>query len=331
MVIIGNSEKINDHKLGHIIDGFDIVVRINEFEIESYEDRVGTKTDYVALGPHVLYRLEEFPNCRFLLFPPEVGKIEETYPEFDTQLLRVALRINTKKYTATTGLHVVNHFNTPEYDLYIHGMFDDGVSHYWNTEHEMTKRHDLDIDKEYIKNWGIRKLSDHYEGATLDTRNDFPALLNSLKLNENWVELGVAAGGYTSQLLKNQGGETVWSVDRWGDHHDMKEYLVALNRTKWYKNSQIIRATFDEALDQFEDNFFDFIYIDGYAHTGQAAGKTLKDWYPKLKNGGIFAGHDYHNKWSPTIVAVDLFTIKQSLKLNITCGDDMFPSWWVIK
>lgn len=40
-----------------------------------------------------------------------------------------------------------------------------------------------------------------------------------------------------------------------------------------------------------------FIYVDGYAHTGEDRGKTLFDWYPKLKIGGLMAGDDYHDDW----------------------------------
>ena len=41
--------------------------------------------------------------------------------------------------------------------------------------------------------------------------------------------------------------------------------------------------TFDDAIDLFEDQFFDFIYIDGFAHTGEEGGETLIKWYRKLK------------------------------------------------
>ena len=80
------------------------------------------------------------------------------------------------------------------------------------------------------------------------------------------------------------------------------------------------------------DSYFDFIYIDGYAHTGQDGGKTLEDWYPKLRAGGIFAGHDYHKHWSPTIDSVDAFrrSINHRGDLQLTLKDT-FPSWWFLK
>lgn len=64
---------------------------------------------------------------------------------------------------------------------------------------------------------------------------------------------------------------------------------------------------FDEAIDFFPNSYFDFIFIDGFAHTGENDGKTMHDWYPKLAPGGILAGHYYDARWPRVIEAVDRF------------------------
>jgi len=46
-----------------------------------------------------------------------------------------------------------------------------------------------------------------------------------------------------------------------------------------------------EAVNDFEDNSIDFIFIDGDHHYN-AVSKDFKVWYPKIKNGGVMAGHD---------------------------------------
>lgn len=162
-------------------------------------------------------------------------------------------------------------------------------------------------------------------------RDQFPALLNDLNLNGNWVELGVAKGHYSKVLLDRGKSSMLWSIDRWSDHHDIKQYFGAMSLFRpHHAKSTVVRASFEEVVDQFKNNYFDFIYIDGYAHTGQNGGSTLNAWYPKLKKGGVFAGHDYHQKWQPTIVEVDKFFKNKSLKLNLTPADE-FPSWWTIK
>ena len=92
----------------------------------------------------------------------------------------------------------------------------------------------------------------------------------------------------------------------------------------------IIKNYFHNIVDSFIDHYFDFIYIDGYAHTGQNNGSTLYDWYSKVKNGGIFSGHDYDKRWPKTINTVNDFIHKFNLKLNLI-QDSPYSSWYVIK
>jgi hypothetical protein len=47
-----------------------------------------------------------------------------------------------------------------------------------------------------------------------------------------------------------------------------------------------------ESASQFKDGSMDFIFIDA-AHDYDSVVKDLAAWWPKLKEGGIFAGHDY--------------------------------------
>ena len=48
-----------------------------------------------------------------------------------------------------------------------------------------------------------------------------------------------------------------------------------------------------EASSKYEDNFFDYIYIDA-EHTFKAVTKDLEVWYPKLKKNGTLFGDDYY-------------------------------------
>ena len=151
------------------------------------------------------------------------------------------------------------------------------------------------------------------------------------------LELGVSAGDYSETLLKNKKIKRLYSIDRWsndGKHNDA-QYLQVLHRFKKYKSrSIIIRREFEMAVSIF-NSVFDFIYIDGYAHTGQDGGKTLRQWWPKLKPGGIFAGHDYHSRWQPTIDAVNQFVKEYKLELFLTKEYDqashVYPSWYIFK
>ena len=45
--------------------------------------------------------------------------------------------------------------------------------------------------------------------------------------------------------------------------------------------------------------------VAGYAHTGEEGGGTINEWYPKVRSGGVFAGHDYSDSYPDVIKAVN--------------------------
>ncbi len=101
-------------------------------------------------------------------------------------------------------------------------------------------------------------------------------------------------------------------------------------------NYRLLRMSFDSACELFDNNYFDFIYIDGYAHTGEEGGKTLIEWYKKLKVGGILAGDDYHDEWPLVKWAVNDFALKLGVKLFVTAGKEdyaycRYPTWYLKK
>lgn len=53
------------------------------------------------------------------------------------------------------------------------------------------------------------------------------------------------------------------------------------------------KKTSDEAVSDYADEYFDFIFIDGL-HTYEQVLIDCKNFYSKVKVGGIFAGHDYN-------------------------------------
>ena len=167
------------------------------------------------------------------------------------------------------------------------------------------------------------------------TRHDLPRLIADDGIG---VELGVAAGHYSKSILDNSDIKTLYSIDRWTDHHDHREYLDCINKLTLYGHrSIIVRKDFDKALTDFNDNYFDFIYIDAYAHDGQQGGKLLYDWWSKLKSGGIFSGHDYHTDFPLTIKAVDDFCNEMGYTPIIIDGhhsdgsQEKYQSWYIIK
>ena len=62
------------------------------------------------------------------------------------------------------------------------------------------------------------------------------------------------------------------------------------------ENIKKIKAYDHDVVDSFEDNSIDCIYIDSI-HTFEACGLTILRWWPKVKNYGYIAGHDFTPMW----------------------------------
>lgn len=59
-----------------------------------------------------------------------------------------------------------------------------------------------------------------------------------------------------------------------------------------YQNIKKVKLNSSDAAQQYPDHFFDLIYIDA-AHDYANAKRDITVWLPKLKKGGVMAGHDY--------------------------------------
>jgi predicted O-methyltransferase YrrM len=162
----------------------------------------------------------------------------------------------------------------------------------------------------------------------MKTRSDLAKLVPA---GGRIIELGVAAGEFAAQLLTANPAVRYTGVDRWNDHHNIEEMETARARLHpWADRVETVRHSFADYSPFEKDESADLIYIDGYAHTGQEGGQTLRDWWPKVKPGGIFAGHDYSGHYPQTIAAVDAFMIEMGLELRII-DEKPHPSWWTIK
>jgi len=143
---------------------------------------------------------------------------------------------------------------------------------------------------------------------TLSGRADLPSYLNSVGLVGQAVEIGVRRGHFSSHMLKNWRGKTLHLVDPW-EHQESTQYHDVSNMPQDTHNENLehVKAMLDEEAPgryeihrgysveiakTFTDNTLDFVYIDArHDYTGVL--EDLVAWYPKLKDGGILAGHDF--------------------------------------
>lgn len=151
------------------------------------------------------------------------------------------------------------------------------------------------------------------------------------------IELGVAGGDYSAKMVASGQFKEFFGVDMYADTHDTEQYKAALENVGIFEPYKLLRMKFDEALDLFPDECFDFMYLDGYAGTGLEGGTTIRSWASKVKIGGILAGDDYHEDCRLLQLIVDEMCEQNDFELFLTEGafDNSaygnYPSWAVIK
>lgn len=117
-------------------------------------------------------------------------------------------------------------------------------------------------------------------------------------------ELGVRDGANFLRMIEHNPQLAV-AVDCWIDDGVLAHNDAAFTQeglTTQYENFKakmadksfvkIFKGYTTDVVKQFDDNFFDLVYIDA-DHTYTACLRDIRDWYPKVKSGGILSGDDY--------------------------------------
>ncbi|MDA0682947.1 MAG: class I SAM-dependent methyltransferase [Bacteroidetes bacterium] len=182
----------------------------------------------------------------------------------------------------------------------------------------------------------------------LRSRRELPHLLNAYGLVGEAAEIGVQRGNYSVELLKRWKGLRLYSIDPWmemgeeyvdisnvsqGEQEQLYEETVD-NLRLFGKRSEIIRQTSQQAVVHFEDEQLDFVYIDAQHHY-EAVKEDISLWWPKVKKGGLLAGHDYLDGVPGTgkygvKTAVDEFVRREGLDLLVT-EEKLYRSWLIFK
>jgi len=153
------------------------------------------------------------------------------------------------------------------------------------------KRFDLKGDKESpIQLPGLR-------------RQDFDKLLGHFELNEG-CEIGVESGLHAKSMLDANPNLHLHLIDsyyyykempRYSGRLEMEDYLAQM-REKLSGCNYTEHIMFSmEAINEFEDESLDFVYIDGN-HRFDFVIRDIIEWNRKVKIGGIIAGHDYKSR-----------------------------------
>ncbi len=149
LLIMGNGPSAVNHDLGEQIDGFDQIIRINNYVTDGLEKQVGSRTDIWVNGANQgLAKRKRIPSNIIIMIPPAVLRHKG-----DAIHNRIKRRLGTQDYSMlpletmtimenksgierpTTGFFAIYFFYLLGLDVTLHGFdfFVGSTGHYFDT------------------------------------------------------------------------------------------------------------------------------------------------------------------------------------------------------
>lgn len=175
-------------------------------------------------------------------------------------------------------------------------------------------------------------------------RDSFGSWLNEAGLTGIGVEVGCAYGANATNLLSQWTGKTLYLIDPFERQPEevYKEqgnlvapyalYETGCRELSERDSRAVVRKGYSiPESAAFDALSLDFVYIDAN-HAYASVLADLDAWWPKVKFGGIFCGHDFYYDitppyWNEVDRAVTFWTVERMLTFTVTpCS-----SWWILK
>jgi len=178
------------------------------------------------------------------------------------------------------------------------------------------------------------------DGESVGCREEFGQFLRERNLLGPAAEIGVCQGQYSRDIL-NWGVRHLYLVDPWKelstapcgitDEQHEKFYQDCLSNVRGCEDrTTILRMTSVEAAEVIPDGALDFCYIDAN-HRYEGISVDLPTWWPKVRAGGVLAGHDYLALGLGVNQAVTEFAAAHSLKVHLVVDHVQDASFWIEK
>mgnify|MGYP001602773977 CR=1 FL=1 len=114
------------------------------------------------------------------------------------------------------------------------------------------------------------------------------------------VEVGVNKGYNATYICDIIKPKILYLIDPWNNFFDPAsgevigetQYFTTKELLKPFPCCKIIKDISYNAVNTFDNESLDFVYIDS-EHTYPSVLQEVKQWYPKVKKGGILSGHDF--------------------------------------
>jgi len=148
------------------------------------------------------------------------------------------------------------------------------------------------------------------------------------------VEVGVNKGHNASYICNIVQPKLLYLIDPWNNFFDRAsgevigeaQYLMTKQLLEPFTCCKIIKDYSYNAVKTFEDESLDFVYIDS-EHSYPAVLQEVRQWYPKVKKGGILSGHDFTDTTPQVKNAVIDFCRENRIPQLKNQNED----WWLTK
>lgn len=171
------------------------------------------------------------------------------------------------------------------------------------------------------------------------SRNDLAQLFKGVG-----VEIGVERAVFSKTICRKNPETKLYAVDPWKAYKGYRDHVSQEKLDAFYEeakermkdfNCVIIRKFSSQAVQNFEDESLDFVYIDAN-HDYDHVMEDMQLWYKKVKRGGMLCGHDYIRRKGQDHLygvkqAVTDFTYRYNIPQLFIYRGDNSPSWMFYK
>lgn len=208
----------------------------------------------------------------------------------------------------------INHYITRSWEDWLHKIDRAkraGVSHLYSEKGFYLVDDFCSVYDDILLDYSKPKIYDNIDGW-FNFQNLYIDVLGKYQ-NGIFVEVGAWEGKsavFMADKIKRSGKNIkFYVIDIWEPFWQSGKVEQGVSYESFLKNIEPVKEYITpikgnslEICNQFEDGSIDFIFLDSN-HDYEHVKKEIALWLPKLKTGGIFAGHDY--EWGGVRQAVD--------------------------